>query len=415
MQTTLVPTNQLKPHANNPRKNDAAVKAVACSITQFGFRQPLVVTADYQIVVGHTRWKAAVKLGLEEVPVHIASNLSPEQIRAYRIADNKTGELADWDEALLLEELRALEALDMDPLDLGFSTEDLTQLYGESTNEGQTDPDLAPDPPAKATTRRGDLVSLGDHLLLCGDAASMGDVNRLVGEQKMEMVNSDPPYNVQVQPRGGQASTVQRPRDRTIKNDSVDPEQYQQLLNQWFGNVAEVLSPGGAFYFWGGYANCANYPAAMKQQGLHFSQAIIWVKEHPVISRKDFMGNHEWCFYGWKAGAAHRFYGPANATDVWSIKKVAPTQMLHLTEKPVALAERAIQYSTRPGANVLDVFGGSGSTLIAAERTGRRAFLMELDELYCDVIIRRWEDFTGGQAERRSTSGTIEEGVKHGT
>lgn len=399
MQTTLLRTSELVPYERNPRQNDQAVDSVAQSIEQFGFRQPIVVTEENQIVVGQTRWKAATKLGLEQVPVHVASELTPEQVRAYRIADNRTGELADWDKKLLSEELRALQALEIDPQTLGFSPDELNQLFGESTHEGRTDPDDLPEPPAEATTQRGDLVVLGDHRLLCGDAADAEDVNRLVDGLTMQMVNSDPPYNVQVQPRGGKSSTKQRVRDRVVRNDAVDSEHYRKLLSQWFGNVSRVLKPGGAFYFWGGYANCANYPEALKASGLYFSQSLIWVKEHPVLSRKDFMGNHEWCFYGWKEGAAHRFFGPANAADVWSVKKVNPTKMVHLTEKPVELAERSIQYSSHQGENVLDLFGGSGSTLIAAERTGRRAFLMEIDELYCDVIIRRWEEFSGQKAE----------------
>src|SRR5262249_54779266 len=157
------------------------------------------------------------------------------------------------------------------------------------------------------------------------------------------------------------------------------------LLRVWFGNLARVLLPGRAFYLWGGYANCANYLPVLKAVGLYFSQAIIWVKEHPVLTRKDFMGNHEWCFYGWREGVAHHCFGPDNAVDVGSVKKVTPQSMIHLAEKPVELAARALQYSARPGENVLDLFGGSGSTLIAAEQAGRRAFVMELDPLYCDV------------------------------
>ena len=149
-------------------------------------------------------------------------------------------------------------------------------------------------------------------------------------------------------------------------------------------------------------ANCANYPPALKANGLYFSQSIIWDKQHPVLTRKDFMGAHEWCFYGWKEGAAHQYFGPANATDLWPIKKVNPQSMIHLTEKPVELASRALQYSSRPGENVIDLFGGSGSTLIAAEQTGRHAYLMELDALYCDVIVTRYEQFTGKTAERKS-------------
>ena len=169
-----------------------------------------------------------------------------------------------------------------------------------------------------------------------------------------------------------------------------------------FGNIARVLQPGRGFYIWGGYANCGNYPPVLKGCGLYFSQAVIWHKMHPVLTRKDFMGAHEWCFYGWREGAAHKFFGPANIPDLWQVKKVNPQSMIHLTEKPVELAVRAIQYSSRAGENVLDLFGGSGSTLVACEQLGRRAFLMEIDPAYCDVIVRRWEEFTGQKGERDS-------------
>jgi DNA modification methylase len=193
-----------------------------------------------------------------------------------------------------------------------------------------------------------------------------------------------------------------RAKDRPLQNDFVSPQEFERLLHAWFGNIARVLEPGRSFYLWGGYANCANYPPVLQAAGLYFSQAVIWVKEHPVLTRKDFMGNHEWCFYGWREGAAHQFFGPKNATDVWSVKKVNPQNMVHLTEKPVELALRALEYSSRPGENVLDLFGGSGSTLIACQQARRRALLMELDPLYCDVIVQRWQGFTGEKAERRS-------------
>ena len=200
-----------------------------------------------------------------------------------------------------------------------------------------------------------------------------------------------------------------RAKDRPLANDFVSDADFDQMLAAWFGNMARVLEPGRGFYIWGGYANCGNYPPVLKAMKLYFSQAIIWVKEHPVLTRKDFMGNHEWCFYGWKEGAAHVYLGPNNAVDVWSIKKINPNKMVHLTEKPVELAVRAMQYSSRAGENVLDLFGGSGSTLIAAEQTGRHAFLMELDTLYCDVIVQRWENFTGKKAELATTA-TAHEG-----
>ncbi len=185
-----------------------------------------------------------------------------------------------------------------------------------------------------------------------------------------------------------------RAKDRQLANDFMTPEAFEKMLLAWFGNIQRVLVPGGAFYIWGGYANCANYPPVMKACELYFAQAVIWVKEHPVLTRKDFMGNHEWCFYGWREGAGHHWYGPNNATDVWSIKKVNPQSMVHLTEKPCELAARAMEYSSRPLQNVLDLFGGSGSTLIAAQQTRRKAFLMELDQAYSDVIVQRFWNMT---------------------
>jgi DNA modification methylase len=180
----------------------------------------------------------------------------------------------------------------------------------------------------------------------------------------------------------------------------MSDEAFDRMLHAWFGNIARVLVPGGAFYIWGGYSNCKNYPGAIGKCGLNLTQVLVWDKQHPVMTRKDFMGAHESCFYGWKEGAAHNFYGPNNVPDLWHVKKVNPQSMVHLTEKPVELAVRAMQYSSRPGENVLDLFGGSGSTLIAAQQTQRKAYLMEIDQLYCDVIISRWEKFGGLKAER---------------
>ena len=191
-----------------------------------------------------------------------------------------------------------------------------------------------------------------------------------------------------------------RAKDRPLENDFVSDEDFDQMLRAWFDNAARVLIPGGSFYIWGGYANLGNYPKPLQEAGLYFSQGIIWDKLHPVLTRKDFMGAFELAFYGWKLGKGHRFYGPNNVPDLWHVKKVNPQNMTHLTEKPVELAARAIQYSSRQGQNVLDLFGGSGSTLIACQQTGRKAFLMEIDGLYCDVIVQRFENFTGLKAQR---------------
>ena len=426
----LRPLEEVKPYKNNPRQNDDAVEAVAASIREFGFRQPIVVDDEGVIVCGHTRFKAAQEMGLEKIPVHVAKDLTPEQIKAYRIADNKTADLAEWDYDLLPIELGKLQACDYDLGLLGFDAEELAKLLDPDVKDGFTDPDEVPEPPDEATTQPGDLWILGEHRLLCGDSGNPENVDRLLDGAVIDLVNTDPPYNVKVEPRSNNAiaagnssftapkthhqkfdlerhpekskptNNKMRAKDRPLENDFVTDEAFDELLAAWFGNIARVLKPGGSFYIWGGYANLGNYPGPLKEAGLYFSQGIVWDKQHPVLTRKDFMGAFEICFYGWREGAGHKFYGPNNATDLWHLKKVNPQSMIHLTEKPVELAVRAIQYSSLTGENVLDLFGGSGSTLIGCEQTGRKAFLMELDPLYCDIIIERWEKFTGKKAER---------------
>lgn len=699
---------EIIPYDKNPRINDNAVEAVMASIREFGFRQPIVVDEQGVIIVGHTRLKAAIKLGLSEVPVHVAKDLSPAQIKAYRIADNQLASLAEWDPALLPIELGELQAADFDIGLIGFDQDELAKILNGEASDGLCDPDDVPAPPDEAVTQPGDLWILGNHRLLCGDSSKPEDLDRLLNGQPIHLCNTDPPYNVKVEPRSNNAiaaglSSFQgtthhqsmdvarhpektkptqkklRAKDRPLANDFVTDDEFDRLLDAWFGNIARVLLPGRALYCWGGYANVANYPPALKKNGLYFSQAIIWDKQHPVLTRKDFMGAHEWCqppdtnvlttsgtsrlqelrngdrvvsfyahsaavvglregmevrvaerpycgklygvtvggkqswstdghlwtvrmandygrkwcvylmrrggwwrvgvtkmrttwgfwlkgrlcsefgdegwiltlhdshadarmheqlvsirygipqtcwkesvqpqrrqqshiellyasldlvaldraadavladhhrsrlhpmvinrptkfgarrciqvracnllpelmempvptggqairweliraidvqpysgtvhslgvdrhehyiadglvthncFYSWKEGAAHKFYGPNNATDLWHIKKIPPQRMEHLTAKPAELAERAIQYSSAPGENVLDLFGGSGSTLIGAERTGRKAYLMEIDPLYCDVIVDRFQRFSGqaGVLERTGDS-----------
>jgi DNA modification methylase len=433
----------IQPYPGNPRVNDDAVDAVAASLREFGFRQPIVVDAEGIIIAGHTRWKAAKKLGLAKVPVHVATDLTPEQVKAYRIADNKTGELAEWNFDLLPIELKDLQQAEYDLGVLGFDDEELAKLLDGDVAEGLTDPDAVPEPPDAPVTQRGDIWVLGDHRLMCGDSGSAADLDRLLAGAGIDLVSMDPPYNVKVEPRSNNAIAAglssfssagkrggavkasdaagmhhqgfdlardktkakgttrkMRAKDRPLENDFVTTEAFDEMLLAWFGNASRVLKPGGSFYIWGGYANLGNYPAPLAASGLYFSQGIVWDKQHPVLTRKDFMGAFEICFYGWKEGAGHNYYGPNNATDLWHVKKVNPQNMVHLTEKPVELAVRSIQYSSLPGQNVLDLFGGSGSTLIGCEQTGRHAYLMELDPLYCDVIVQRWEQFTGKKAQR---------------
>ncbi len=701
----LWPLHKLTPYARNPRTHsDEQVAQIAASIVEFGFNNPILVDTTAGIIAGHGRLLAARKLKLEQVPVVVLDHLTETQKRAYILADNRLAELAGWDENLLRGELAELRDADFNLDVIGFDQAELDRLLAPEPAEGLTDEDAVPEPLEEPVSRQGDLWILGDHRLLCGDSAQREDVDRLVEGGAVDLVNTDPPYNVRVEPRsnnaiaaglssfaglhhhqsfdvhrgvskGKRTTKKMRPKDRALENDFMKDADYDVLLRQWFGHLARVLKPGGSFYIWGGYANCANYPPALTECGLYFSQAIIWVKEHPVLTRKDFMGNHEWCqpgetavltpdgrvpiaslrdgdrvasfrrsdsmltgrrgtlpvrraerpyrgtllrvvagaretwctpghiwsvklapeaadlwcvylmrrgrwwrigkskllstwgfgvkhrlktedgeaawilsvhgssleaalyeqaaqarygiptttwaetyasrrtisdvsrlyemldldklergamqaladhgrdpeypflrreacrpkvgrrvpltaracnllpgimmapvphgeragpvpwapievvarepyegtvysldvpglrhyvadgivthncFYGWREGAAHWFNPEIkNATDVWSVKKINPNAMVHLTEKPVELAARALTYSSKAGQKVLDLFGGSGSTLIAAEKLGRRARLMEIDPPYCDLIVRRWEEYTGKKA-----------------
>ena len=309
MNIELWPLSQVKPYPNNPRVNDDAVNAVAASIREFGFRQPIVVDGEGVIVVGHTRYKAALKLGLEKVPVHVAKDLTPEQIKAYRIADNKTADLAEWNYDLLPIELAELQGMNYDLGLLGFDEYELVKLLNPGVKEGLCDPDEVPEPPDEPITRPGDLWILGEHRLLCGDAGRQEDVDRLLGGAVIHLVNSDPPYNVKVEPRSNNAiaaglssfgdSNTQpqnhhqafdvarqgpkapthkklRAKERPLANDFVSDEAFEQMLHAWFGNLARVLLPGRAFYIWGGYANLGNYPPVLKAHGLYFSQGIVW-------------------------------------------------------------------------------------------------------------------------------------------
>ena len=408
----------IKPYDRNPRLNDKAVDAVAASLKEFGFRQPIVIDSDSVIIVGHTRWKSAQKLGLAKVPVHVAVDLSPEQVRAYRLADNKSGEIAEWNMEILPIEISELKAAGFDMGTLAFSDKELTQLLNLSTSisQGLTDPDSVPEPPDEAITRKGDIWILGNHRLMCGDSASPADVDQLLDGKSVQLCHTDPPYGIALEPRsnnaivagvssfpgqeGAKTTGKMRAKDRPLANDSLSAVEFEQKLDAWFGNIARVLEPGRAAYIWGGYANLANYPSKFKKNDLYWSQCVIWHKMHPVMNRKDFMSCYELCYYCWREGAAHKFFGQNNERDLWEVKKEPSQKTVHPTQKPVGLAVRAIQLSSKPGENVLELFGGSGSTLIACEQTGRHCFAMEIDELYCDVIVKRWSEFTGKTPQR---------------
>jgi DNA modification methylase len=442
LQTRRVPLDSLHLDPSNARHHpEENLDAIVASLLRFGQAEPLVVQKSTgRIIGGNGRWVAMRKLGWTEAEV-VELDIDDLTATALGIALNRTGELATWDEqtlARLLLELKDEGALD----GVGYSETDLDQLLDEIQADIEVGTEITedevPEPPDEATTRPGDLWVLGDHRLLCGDSASTEDVDRLLAGAPIHLVNTDPPYNVRVEPRSNNAiaaglssfkgvshhqkldvkrhpekakATTRklRPKDRPLANDYVSDEEFQKLLMAWFGNIARVLLPGRCFLIWGGYSNLGSYPGPLAACGLYFSQGIVWVKEHPVLTRKDFLGNFELGFHGWREGAAHVFLGPNNATDVWSVRKVSSHASVHLTEKPVELAARAIQYGSRKSENVLDLFGGSGSTLIAAEQTGRKAFLMELDALYTDVIVMRWEKLTGRKALLEGDGRSFEE------
>lgn len=440
METVDVPTRDLATMAApyNPRSiQDHDLDALRRSLRYFGTVEPIVVNRrSGRIVGGHQRVKAAMAEEIESLPV-VYVDLDDPSEKQLNLALNRIH--GEWDEAKLEVLLRELETLGAD-LDLtGFAEAEIEALLrgDDQPVDGLTDPDDVPEPPDDPKTQPNDLVGLGQHRLLCGDCASPQLVELLLGGERAHLVNTDPPYNVKVEsrsnnsianalasgmrqkgmPRQGKGVThhqkldlsrrpgaakptgKMRPKDRELVNDFLPPERFVELLNGWFKNLADALEPGRSFYIWGGYANLMNYPAALAGAGLEFHQGVIWHKQWPTLTRKDFMGDHEWCFYGWKEGAAHWFNPEIkNATDVWSVRKVTPQSMIHLTEKPVELAELAMTYSSKRGENVLDLFGGSGSTMIAAERMGRRAFVMEIDPAYCDVIVTRWQAYTGRKA-----------------
>lgn len=409
----------------NPRKlSDDQFEQIKSSIQRFGLVDPIIINMHPDrtniIVGGHQRVKVARALGLTEIPC-VEVNLTTERERELNIRLNKA--TGDWDWDLLKEHFSEEELSGY-----GFSTDELNFTFDETVTDGLTDPDDVPEPPDEAITKKGDIWILGNHRLMCGDSSSPEDLDHLLNGAIIDMVNMDPPYNVKVEPRSNNACaaglsdgfgthqnhqqhmdealhgkrkathTKLRAKDRPLINDFMPPEEFEKMLNAWFANASRVLKPGGSFYIWGGYANWANYCLALAANGFYFSQGVTWVKHHPVLGRKDMLNDCEYAWYGWKEGAGHHWYGPNNVPNVWEVKKVPNQQMVHLTEKPVELAVRAIQNSSQPGENVLDLFGGSGSTLIGCEQTDRHAFLMDLDPLYCDVIVQRWVNFTGHDA-----------------
>jgi len=393
------PTSKLLPYARNARTHsEEQVAQIAASIAEFGFTNPILAGSDGIIVAGHGRLAAAQKLGLERVPVVVLDHLSQTQRRALVIADNKIAENAGWDEELLRLELEALQDEGFD-LDLtGFDADALAELLAdeEPQIDGRTEDDAAPDVPEEPVSRPGDVWRLGPHRLVCGDATTAEAYARLFldGEQA-DMVFTDPPYNVNY---ANSAKDKLRGKHRPILNDALGEGFYDFLYDALALIMAHTR---GAVYVAMSSSELDTLQAAFRAAGGHWSTFIIWAKNTFTLGRADYQRQYEPILYGWPEGAQRHWCGDRDQGDVWSIKKPQKND-LHPTMKPVELVERAIRNSSRPGNVVLDPFGGSGTTLIAAEKSGRSARLIELDPKYVDVIVRRWQEYAGAQAVRES-------------
>lgn len=382
-------TDELIPYVNNPRNNDQAVDAVASSIKNFGFKVPIVIDSKNEIINGHTRLKAAKKLGIEEVPVIVADDLTEDQIKAFRIADNKVAELADWDEELLLAEL------DMIEMDMGQFNIDMSELDLDDSSEEVVEDEFDDTPPEEPQAKYGDIYQLGRHRLMCGDSTSVEDVEKLVGGGGVivDMLLTDPPYNVAYEGKTEDALTIQ--------NDNMDDESFRQFLTNAFFAADSVMKKGAVFYIWHADSEGYNFRGACRDVGWTVRECLIWNKNQMVLGRQDYHWKHEPCLYGWKDGASHLWASDRKQTTVLDFDK-PQRNGVHPTMKPIALFDYQIKNNTKGNDIVLDLFGGSGTTIMACEQNGRRGYSMELDPRYVDVIIKRWEDFTGEKAVKIS-------------
>lgn len=422
MQIYDKPLGWLTPYENNPRNNDEAVEPVANSISEFGFKVPIVATSDGEIINGHTRWKAAKKLKLKTVPVIIADDLTEEQVRAFRLADNKVAEIAQWDIELLMSEIESVDNLDMTLF--GFTDSDYTldDFEDEETDTDISEDEIESEGDSVSSVEYGDIYQLGRHRLMCGDSTSAGDMKELVDGEKIDLYVTDPPYNVAYEGKTEEAMTIQ--------NDSMDDASFRQFLRDAFSVADQHLKPGGAFYIWHADSEGLNFRAAVKETGWLLKQNLVWVKNSIVLGRQDYQWKHEPCLYGWKDGASHYFVDNRALSTVIeedednlkemtkgelisyikTIQENSPTSIfyedkpvrsdIHPTMKPLKLIARCVLNSSKKGERVLDSFNGGGSTLMVCEKTERIYYGMELDPIYVERTIKRWEEETGLKAEK---------------
>ncbi|MEP6539581.1 MAG: DNA modification methylase [Bryobacteraceae bacterium] len=402
MQVVEWPIDRPIPYARNARNiPQAAIDKVAASIKEFGWQQPVVVDEAGVIICGHTRLLAARKLGLEVVPVHIASNLSTAQVKAYRLLDNRSHEEATWDMELLGAELVDLQASDLDLLLTGFDQDEIAKLLAEqSVTQGLTDDDAVPDTPEEPVTKPGDVWILGRHRLLCGDSTDLESIGKLLGDSRADLIFSDPPYNCDY--TGYTAEKLK------IQSDKLSPDAFREFLELAFQACRTAVKAGASAYICHGSSYQREFQNALEAGGFSVRCQIIWAKNTFAWGFGRYKFQHEPIFYCHTAGQSDAWYGDKTQSTLWHEKKPAANR-LHPTMKPVELIERALVNSSKAGDLVFDPFGGSGSTLIACEKVGRNAVLIELDPRYVDVIVQRWEAFTGHSAVLEQSGRTFVE------
>jgi site-specific DNA-methyltransferase (adenine-specific) len=408
----MIKVEELQPYAGNPRKNDVAVKAVAESIKNFGFKVPITIDKEGVIVTGHTRLRAAIKLGMKEVPVIRLDDLNEDQIKAFRLVDNKVAEIAEWDVEALIKELNEIE---MDLSIFGFEKQ-------KGIND-VVDDEFEIELPKKPNAKEGDIYKLGSHRLMCGDSTDPEVIEKLMDMDMADCFITDPPYNIDYE---GGANSKEK---RKILNDHLSDSEFGEFLQKAFVAASFNMKPGAAFYIWHADKETINFRQACDHANLEVKQTLIWNKNAFTLGRQDYQWKHEPCLYGWKRGGTHYFIDDRTwATvideplDIDKLKAKEAKDLLkkileetqtsiidadkplrsaeHPTMKPIQLIAKQMLNSTRKGEAVLDTFGGSGTTLIVAEQLERRCYMCELDPKYVDVIIKRWEDFTGLTAEK---------------
>ena len=371
---------EIKMYENNPRNNDGAVEYVANSIKEFGFKVPIVLDKNNIIVAGHTRYKAAKLLNITEIPCIIADDLSDEQVKAFRLIDNKAAELASWDNDLLNLELENIKDIDMELFDSQISN------ILDNVVDDEYEVELPEDP----KTKTGNIYKLGNHYLMCGDSTNTDDVKKLMNNQLADLIVTDPPYNVNYEGKTGD--------NLKIMNDNMENNQFYSFLESAFINLYESIKDGGSIYVFHADTEGLNFRKAMMSSGFKLAECLVWVKNAFVMGRQDYHWKHEPVLYGWKPGASHYFINDRSQSTVLEFDKPIRNEE-HPTMKPIDLIAYLINNSSKKDEIVLDLFGGSGTTMIACEQTNRKAFIMELDPRYCDVIVDRWEKFTNQKAE----------------